>query len=316
MLPIMSKSKLSRYRNLLIYYILYIIFWFIITSILRIIIFPDGTPVALTRFIPVDDVLTELILVFVLILPISGIIGTFLGGYILSPIIMVFHKSFYRSSKFYGIQSESNGKKVKLLSSSIYTVLMAINLSFYFLTPEILSTILEADVISDLTNTLKIPVFLRLLGQTILLILTFGASTLLFSPVWLLKDSGIIFTTKEKVENSNETILIKSIGEWFQTLLKGYAGIGVILTYTLVILDSFTLYISNIGQPGNILNIPSLILWLGLPFYLIFSTIPAVIVHDLIKKRRINYIRKIAEKIGIRDIAIVSFELKKPTTKS
>jgi len=312
----MSRSKLSKYRNLLISYVLYIIFWFILTSILRIIIFPASTPVALTRFIPVDDVLIELIIVFVLILPISGIIGTFLGGYILAPIIMVFHKSFYRSTKFYGIQSESNNKKVRLLRSSTYAVLMAINLSFYFLTPEIISVILDANVISDLTVALKIPVFLRLLGQTILLIFTFGASTLLFSPVWLLKDSGIIFTTKEKVENSNESILIKSIGEWFQTLLKGYAGIGVILTYTLVILESVTLYISNIGQPGNILNVPSLILWLGLPFYLIFSTIPAVIVHDLIKKRRVNYIRKIAEKIGIRDTAIISFELKKPSTKS
>ena len=312
----MSKSNSSKYKNLLIYYVLYIIFWFVLTYILRNIIFPKGTPVALTRFIPVDDVLIELIMVFVLILPISGIIGTFLGGYILAPIIMVFHKSFYRSTKFYGIQSESNNKKVRLLRSSTYAVLMAINLSFYFLTPEIISVILDANVISDLTVALKIPVFLRLLGQTILLIFTFGASTLLFSPVWLLKDSGIIFTTKEKVENSNESILIKSIGEWFQTLLKGYAGIGVILTYTLVILESVTLYISNIGQPGNILNVPSLILWLGLPFYLIFSTIPAVIVHDLIKKRRVNYIRKIAEKIGIRDTAIISFELKKPSTKS
>lgn len=278
--------------------------------------FPDGTPVALTRFIPVDDALVELIMVFVLILPISGVIGTILGGYIISPIIMVFHKSFYRSSKFYGIQSELNSKKVKLLTPSIYAVLMAINLSFYFLTPEIISVILDSNVISDLTIVMKIPVFLRLLGQTILLILTFGASILLFSPVWLLKDSGIIFTTKEKVENSNEKLLIKSIGEWFQTLLKGYAGIGVILTYTIVIYDFITLYVSNIGQPGNILNIPSLILWLGLPFYLIFSTIPAVIVHDLIKKRRINYIKKIAKKIGIRDDAIISFELKKPDSKS
>lgn len=229
---------------------------------------------------------------------------------------MVIHKSFYRSSKFYGIQSESEREKVKLLRSSTYAVLMAINLSFYFLTPEIISVILDVNMISDLTVALKIPVFLKLLGQTVLLILTFGASTLLFSPVWLLRDSGIIFTTKNKVENSNESLLIKSIGEWFQTLLKGYAGIGVILTYTLVIYDFITLYISNIGQPGNILNIPSLVLWLGLPFYLILSTIPAVIVHDLIKKRRINYIREIAEKIGIRDNAIVSFELKKPTPKS
>ena len=44
------------------------------------------------------------------------------------------------------------------------------------------------------------PVFIRVLSQAILLIFTFGASTVLFSPVWMLKDSGIIFTTKDKVE--------------------------------------------------------------------------------------------------------------------
>ncbi|MBY9008572.1 MAG: hypothetical protein KGD74_01740 [Candidatus Lokiarchaeota archaeon] len=310
----MSKSKFSRYRNLLIIYALYIIFWFILASILRSTIFPDDTPAALIRFIPVDDMLVELILVFVLLLPVSGLIGMFLGGYILSPIIMFLHKFFYKSNKFYGIQYESEPKKVSLLSSGFYPVLMAVNLSFIFLTPEIISAILTADVISDFTIALKIPVFIRLLGQIILLIFTFGASTLLFSPVWLLKDSGIVFTTKNKVENSNEMILIKSIGEWFQTLLKGYAGIGVMLTYIFVIYDFVTLFINNLGLPGNMLNIPSLILWLGLPFYLVLSIIPAVIFHDILKNRRINYVRKIANRFGIRDAAIVSFKLRERET--
>lgn len=307
----MSSAKTSRYRNLIILYIFYIVFWIILTSIMRGVIIPEGTPIALTKFIPVDDVLTELFLVFVIILPISGIIGTLLGGYILSPLIMILHKLFYRSKKYYGIQYESEDKKISLLSSGFYPVLMAVNLSFIFLTPEIISAILEADVISNFAVTLKIPVFIRLLGQAILLIFTFGASILLFSPVWLLKDSGIVFTTKEKVENSNEMLLIKSIGEWFQTLLKGYAGIGVILTYFFVIFDSVTLFINNMGAPGIMLNVPSLILWLGLPFYLVFSTIPAVILHNGLKKRRLSYVRKIAYRIGIRETAIVSFELKK-----
>ena len=108
---------------------------------------------------------------------------------------------------------------------------MAINLSFIFFTPEIVFALLESDVIAEFAFALKIPVFIRLLSQTIILIFTFGASTVLFSPVWILKDSGIVFTTKNKVETSNEPILIKSIGEWFQTLLKGYAGIGVIFDW-------------------------------------------------------------------------------------
>lgn len=315
----MSSAKTSRYRNLIIIYILYIIFWIILASIMRAIIFPEGTPIALTNFIPVDDVLVELVLVFVIFLPISGIIGALLGGYILSPLIMILHKFLYRSKKYYGIQYESEDKKIRLLSSGFYPVLMAVNLSFIFLTPEIISTILEADVISNFATPLavsKISVSVRLLGQIILLIFTFGASTSLFSPIWLLKDSGIVFATKEKVENSNEMLLIKSIGEWFQTLLKGYAGIGVIFTYFFVIFDSVTLFINNMGVPGNTLNIPSLFLWLGLPFYLVFSMIPAVILHDALNKRRLSYVRKIADRIGIRDAAIVSFELKKQDERS
>ncbi|NVM45441.1 MAG: hypothetical protein HWN79_11045 [Candidatus Lokiarchaeota archaeon] len=312
----MSTEKKSRYRNLILLYVLYIVFWFILSAIMSVIIFPEGTPNAVIQFIPVDDVLSILVIVFLVLIPISGIIGALLGGYVLSPIIMILHKFFYGSKKFYGIQYESREQKVSLLKSGFYPVLLAVNLSFIFLTPEIISSILEADVIIELTISLRIPVFIRILSQTILLIFTFGASTVLFSPVWLLKDSGIVFTTKEKVENSNETLLIKSIGEWFQTLLKGYAGIGVIFTYIFVIYDFIILFIANLGFPGNMLNIPSLFLWLGLPFYLVFSMIPAIIVHDALRKTRLSYVRKIANRIGIRDAAFVSFELKKQDERS
>ncbi len=306
-----TEKKKSRYRNLIILYLLYIVFWIILSAVMSVIIFPEGTPKALIRFIPVDDVLSILVIVFLVLIPISGIIGALLGGYVLSPLIMILHKTFYGSKFFYGIQYESREQKVNLLKSGFYPVLLAVNLSFMFLTPEIISALLEADVIFEVAISLRIPVFIKILSQTILLIFTFGASTLLFSPVWLLKDSGIVFTTSDKVENSNETLLIKSIGEWFQTLLKGYAGIGVIFTYIFVIYDFIKLFIENLGLPGNMLNIPSLFLWLGLPFYLVFSMIPAVIVHDVLKKRRLSYVRKIAHGIGIRDAAIVSFELKK-----
>jgi hypothetical protein len=283
---------------------------------MKTLILPQGSPIALTRFIPIDDVLVELVLVFIILLPISGMIGTLLGGYIISPIIMILHKFFYGKKKYYGIQYDTDERKLKLLTSGFYPVLMAVNLSFIFLTPTIITAILEADVINAFANTLRIDVFVRLLGQTILLIFTFGVSTVVFSPVWLLKDSGIVFTTKEKVEKSNEMLLIKSIGEWFQTLLKGYAGIGVIFTYIFVITDFVNVFIDNIGVPGNHLNIPSLFLWLGLPFYLVLSMIPAIILHDVLKKHRVNYVRKIANKIGIRDLVYVSFELRKQEERS
>jgi hypothetical protein len=48
-----------------------------------------------------------------------------------------------------------------------------------------------------------------------------------------------------------------------------------------------------------------------MPFYLAISLIPTLILNDLLETKRINYIKKIAEKLGIKDKAIISFEFKK-----
>ncbi len=106
----MASGKLSRYKNLIILYALYIIFWFVLIAILRIFFFPEGAPFALTRFIPISDALIEIAIVFVLILPISGLIGTIVGGYVISPLIMVFYKGLFMSKKYYCIQYETDSK--------------------------------------------------------------------------------------------------------------------------------------------------------------------------------------------------------------
>ena len=59
---------------------------------MRVLIFPDGTPNALIENIPVDDGITVMVIIFLVLIPISGIIGALLGGNVLSPIIMILHK--------------------------------------------------------------------------------------------------------------------------------------------------------------------------------------------------------------------------------
>ncbi len=93
-------------------------------------------------------------------------------------------------------------------------------------------------------------------------------------------------------------------------MLRSYAGIGAVFTYIIIIYDFLTNFIENLGFPGNIFNIPSLILWLGLPFYLAISLIPALIIIDLIKKRRVKYIRNLGKKLGITNTVLITFELK------
>jgi len=249
-------------------------------------------------------------MIFIFILPISGIIGVILGGYIITPLILFLHKKIIGSKMYYGIQSERGLRRSKLFSKSFFPVLMAINLSSMFLTPTVMRLILEADIIVEFDLVANIPLLTRFFAEVILLIITFGLASMFFSPVWFLKDSGIIYSDKKRVLNSDESFVLKSIGDWFQTILRSYAGIGAIITYIIVIYDFLTNFIEKLGFPGNIFNIPSLILWLGLPFYLAISLIPALIINDLIKKSRVKYIRSLGKKLGIKDSVTITFELK------
>ena len=301
--------KLSRYRNLVLIFTLYCIFWIVLVTILRDI-FKPVSPLTLTRFIPLDDALIELAFMFTFILPVSSIIGVVVGGYCITPIILFTHKKIIGSKMYYGFQNEKVGKS-KLLSRVFFPVLMAINLSSIFLSPTTIRFILEGDLINTIDVVSKIPVLTRFLAEIILLTITFGVAAFLFSAVWYLKDSGITYSNKQKLINSDEPFVLKTIGDWFQTILRSYAGIGAIITYVLVIYNFLADFSNNLADKSNIVNILSLILWLGLPFYLAISLIPALIINDLIKKSRVKYIRKIGKKLGIQDSVEVSFEFKR-----
>ena len=301
--------KKPRYWALLIWFVFYIIFWIIVIGIIQGLFRPT-VPVALSRMVPLNDLYQEIGFIFIVILPLSAVFGVVIGGYLITPLILVIHKKFFGLKKYYGIQPESSSSETKLMIKAFFPVLMAINLSSLFLTPTILELILEADVLLEFDGIARIPVFTKFLAESVLLIITFGLATILFSSVWFLRDSGIIYSNKKKVVNSNESIVFRSIGEWFQTILRSYTGIGAIITYIVIVQDFITQFIKNYGLPRNMLNIPSLILWLGMPFYLTLSLIPAVIITDLIKKNRIKYIRSIGKKIGIKDSVNISFEFR------
>ncbi len=305
-----NSKKKFKYRNLIVIYLLYVIFWIIILTIFRLI-FKPPSPIALSRFIPLDDVFIELAFIFIIIFPLSGLIGLLLGGYLITPLILYLHKKIFGSKMHYGIQKTSDSEKIKFFSKGFFPMLMAINLSSIFLTPEVIQFILSANLISEIEVASNIPVLTRFFSEIILLTITFGLATMFFASIWFLNDSGIIYSDRKSAVNSDESIVLRPIGDWFQIILKGYASIAALMTYITIVWDFLTRYIENLGLPGNIFNIPSLILWLGMPFYLTISLIPALIFNDLIKKNRIRYIRKIGQKFGIKDTAIINLEFKK-----
>ncbi len=112
----------------------------------------------------------------------------------------------------------------------------------------------------------------------------------------VLMDAGISYLNQKKVEGTEKLIEIKTSGGWYLNLLKGYTGIGVIISNYLIMLQ----------LPGNWWNliINNALFLLGLKI----SSIPAVILLDVTKDHRIKYVRKWAMKFGINKKVEIFFQ--------
>jgi len=175
---------------------------------------------------------------------------------------------------------------------------MAINLSLLLTIPTIISLSVGTDsdsYINDLTTFLA------------LLMLTIGIASLMFSSTWFLMDSGILYSNLKRAEGTNKPAEIRSVGRWYGQLLKGYAGVSVILSY----IGFMDLFIPQLANDLSLtLFIMLLFVFIPFPLVIVVPIIPAFMILDRLKEHRIRYIRKKASKLGITSNAEVNFELK------
>ena len=283
----------SKYSKPILYFIFYCIFILILSIVLSISI----PHLNLTYFIPIRDIGIEVGLIFLLILPISSIIGVLIGGYLFGPLFLYAHKKIFGRRVEYGIY-EKDFTKFKFFSEGIFAALMTINLSLLLTTPLIISISAGTgsnSYIDDLSTFLA------------LLMFTIGLASILFSTTWFLMDSGVLYSNLKKARDTPKPVEIRSVGRWYGQLLKGYAGVSVVLSY-IEFMDLF------IPQLANDLSIPLfvmlLIVFIPFPLIIVIPIIPALIISDRLKDHRIRFIREKARKLGIISSAEVTFELK------
>lgn len=235
--------------------------------------------------IPVDNAGLELIIIFILIV-IAGIIGGLIIGYILGPLFLIVHRLIFKQKTLFGIQEKPEPEIFKGTIKAFFPALLAVHIALMFGGKMFMIEII-------VTNPSG--AFAPLLTVLILTIITFFISMALFSPIWFLLESGIVYSNKEKVKNKREPIELRSVGGWFMSQLKGYVGIAVIISYVV-----FT--IEMIVWIGPALDISALIILVLFPFILTILGLPAMICLELTINNRRNYILKFAKKIGITKI--------------
>jgi len=248
--------------------------------------------------IPFTNVFHEIMFVFIVI-PISSTIGTIIGGYALAPIFLLFHKIIYRKA-IYGIQETNPAKIFQRIFQGYYPGLLAFNISsiILFLAPMIRNKLLTPGMLEEAPL-----VFQYIFENLFLLMFTIALSMLIFSPGWFLIDAGIVYSTEEQVRGTDRPVEGRTVGGVFNDYLKGYSGFSIAFSYLQILFVSY----------GDLINVQridfaQLIGFFGIPVYVILTVIPTLILLDLTRDHRIQYVRRVAAKIGITRIVKISFE--------
>jgi hypothetical protein len=226
----------------------------------------------------------------ILLTVLTAIIGGVYGGYILSSLFFIAHKKTIGRKMIFGIQEKSKSEVFKkAYIKAIFPALLALNLCLIFATND---TVQKLVVHSNLHGE-KLIIIFAISG---LFPLMGGIAMGIFSPVWFLQDAGIVYTNKKKVEGFSDPTEIRSVGSWYMYLLKGYAGISVIINYYTFLSE----VMNAMGDVGPSMII-FFVIWPIMPFFLAFLFIPGIIALDMTFEKRRAFMLKKAEKMGITE---------------
>lgn len=268
--------KFSNYRNAIILFLLVATFLILGMSL------PLAGEAHYFNTLPTESGGLQLMMLFSLMI-LSPIIGLFFG-YVFGPFYLFMHKTIIGRQMKYGIQERKEPENFRGTFNALFPALMAVYLALFF---AVNPTIIEIIVYER--GGAAVPQLMAFVG---LIPLMMGVSIALFAPVWFLSDAGIVYTNKRKVKDRREPVEVRSVGGWYLYLLKGYAGVSVILGYFVFTFSVFEIYGDQLHWSTPMALIP-------FPLLTAILAIPTLIIADLTYDHHKNYIRKFAEKLGI-----------------
>ncbi len=237
-------------------------------------------------------------------IPLFAILGA-LMGYLTAPLFLFLHKTFIGRKQRYGIDvrpkdeekqiKKKHKKKFEYTFRGFFPALMGMNFALSFVFNAALTSLLLADI--------NIQTGYPIAMLFVMISVTNGIAFALFSGVWFLTDAGLVYTNREKVRGKNEPIEVKSVGGWFQNILKGYAGISVILSFITFVGIMFELY-------GSQLHFSMVMFLVPFPILIALWSLPAVLILDKTQKKRKKYVLKFAKKLDIMEI--IDIDIKTP----
>jgi len=227
-----------------------------------------------------------------------SIFSGFLVGYVLVPLLLLVHKKLIgRKMVFFFEEKPASNRLKDYLIKGLYPTFIILNFCIILSKNELLQDLLLVDTVAPGIDAI-IDTFMALFPFATL------AVTAIFSPVWFLLDAEIMYSNIGRA--TTKPTKVKSVGEWYMDLLKGYAGISVIMAYVQLYIDLVTGF--KITPGYETAQIALLIMFPAMPALFLYLYVPLFILLDLTFQSRRKYVRRIAKKLGITEVKEIYFK--------
>ncbi len=247
-----------------------------------------------------------------LLMPVMIILGGLFGAILFVPLYLWVHRLIYKQSRNYGfIQHEVKPSLSRWLRRGILPTLFAVyvsitlaNIMVDMLGLDFLTTIFASTIDPFVEDVITLKIMLWGLTG---LVATFICCALVV-PTWFLDDAGLL-TSNVKIDNPldaapNHLPNISGVGFWLARLLKGYAGIAVIILYITMLTESIILnwqYFLMFGFMELPFLIVNLLMFPLYPIIILFLCLPLLMLLDYFVQSRQRYVTRIGGWMGIEE---------------
>ncbi|NWF96607.1 MAG: hypothetical protein HXY34_10750 [Candidatus Thorarchaeota archaeon] len=190
-------------------------------------VFPFQSPLGVYRLLP-GDIMIDLVWTYVIALVCGVVVVLFSAP--LARLFWYAHRIAKGGNQNYYIQRRTGNAGISPHRRLFTPAIAALGFAFSLSSPTVQSLVFVTENFTSLgehdfaIRTAMPVLFISILVATFVL--------LIFTPIWLLEDAGLI--TEKKTTGSRVTADIEGVGQFFIKYLRGFAGLSTVIGYLLL----------------------------------------------------------------------------------
>ncbi len=265
-------------------------------------LFPLYDPQGVYRFLP-GDILIDFLWI-VVVAAVVGLLVVIASPYIAS-LLWIGHRIAKANGYDYYLQTREDRPDRRLWRRAVTPVFVSLGITFLIVN----STLLNVVFVTENFDVLGPSDVVIMTGLPVLFILLIVGAVvpLLFAPLWLLDDIGMI--SSKRTLSRRTTPDIEGVGVFYLKLLKGFAGASTIIGYFVIGVQTVDWFIAFTDRMAE-LSFPIFVLFvplgaiIGAPLLGMVSILVIMVFYELAVVRNTKRLEMMMSRAGVKRVRL------------